>query len=121
MIWKILMPPAQTRMHSVAIGVINGFIPAKHSIGQIRSRIDAQIPFVIQSNIIRSKDRKLQIEFTKKVARKIAMRMMANGDEWQYISDVINISINELEVYQWFIDRWNKQEKDFRFRVSFLI
>ena len=39
-------------MHSVAIGVINGFIPAKHSIGQIRSRIDAQIPFVIQSNIM---------------------------------------------------------------------
>jgi hypothetical protein len=52
----------------------------------------------------------LNIEFTKKVARKIAMRMMANGDDWQYISDVINISINELEVYQWFIDRWNKQE-----------
>ena len=45
----------------------------------------------------------LNIEFTKKVARKIAMRMMANGDDWQYISDVINISINELEVYQWFI------------------
>ena len=52
----------------------------------------------------------LNIEFTKKVARKIAMRMMANGDDWQYISDVTNISINELEVYQWFIDRWNKQE-----------
>ena len=52
----------------------------------------------------------LNIEFTKKVARKIAMRMMANGDDWQYISDVINISINELEVYKWFIDRWNKQE-----------
>lgn len=45
----------------------------------------------------------LDIEFTKKVARKIAMRMMANGDDWQYISDVTNISINELEVYQWFI------------------
>ena len=42
-----LVSTAQTRMHSVAIGVINGFIPAKHSIGQIRSRIDAQIPFVI--------------------------------------------------------------------------
>ena len=52
----------------------------------------------------------LNIEFTKKVAQKIAMRMMANGDDWQYISDVTNISINELEVYQWFIDRWNKQE-----------
>lgn len=52
----------------------------------------------------------LDIEFTKKVAQKIAMRMMANGDDWQYISDVTNISINELEVYQWFIDRWNKQE-----------
>ena len=52
----------------------------------------------------------LNIEFTKKVARKIAMRMKANGDDWQYISDVTNISINELEVYQWFIDRWNKQE-----------
>lgn len=45
----------------------------------------------------------LDIEFTKKVAQKIAMRMMANGDDWQYISDVTNISINELEVYQWFI------------------
>lgn len=51
----------------------------------------------------------LNIEFTKKVARKIAMRMMANGDDWQYISDVINISINELEVYQWFIDGINKK------------
>ena len=56
----------------------------------------------------------LNIEFTKKVARKIAMRMMANGDDWQYISDVINISINELEIYQWFMDRWNKQEIAFK-------
>ena len=56
----------------------------------------------------------LNIEFTKKVARKIAMRMMANGDDWQYISDVTNISINELEIYQWFMDRWNKQEIAFK-------
>lgn len=50
----------------------------------------------------------LNIETNKKVAQKIAMRMMANGDDWQYISDVTNISINELEIYQWFMDRWNK-------------
>ncbi len=56
----------------------------------------------------------LNIEFTKKVAQKIAMRMMANGDDWQYISDVTNISINELEIYQWFMDRWNKQEIAFK-------
>lgn len=42
------------------------------------------------------------------------MRMMANGDDWQYISDVTNISINELEIYQWFMDRWNKQEIAFK-------
>lgn len=56
----------------------------------------------------------LNIEFTKKVAQKIAMRMMANSDDWQYISDVTNISINELEIYQWFMDRWNKQEIAFK-------
>lgn len=47
----------------------------------------------------------LNIEFTKKVARKIAMRMIANRDDWQYISEVTNISINELEIYNWFINR----------------
>lgn len=47
----------------------------------------------------------LDIEFTKKVAQKIAMRMIANRDDWQYISEVTNISINELEIYNWFINR----------------
>lgn len=47
----------------------------------------------------------LNIEFTKKVAQKIAMRMIANRDDWQYISEVTNISINELEIYNWFINR----------------
>lgn len=47
----------------------------------------------------------LDIEFTKKVAQKIAMRMVANRDDWQYISEVTNISINELEIYNWFINR----------------
>lgn len=47
----------------------------------------------------------LDIEFTKKVVQKIAMRMIANRDDWQYISEVTNISINELEIYNWFINR----------------
>ena len=47
----------------------------------------------------------LDIEFTKKVAQKIAMRMIANRDDWQYIYEVTNISINELEIYNWFINR----------------
>lgn len=33
------------------------------------------------------------------------MRMIANRDDWQYISEVTNISINELEIYNWFINR----------------
>lgn len=31
--------------------------------------------------------------------------MIANRDDWQYISEVTNISINELEIYNWFINR----------------
>lgn len=49
----------------------------------------------------------LNIEFTKKVAQKIAMRMMDYADDWQYISEITNISTNELKIYQWFMDKWN--------------
>lgn len=65
MIWEVLMPPSQTGMHLATIGIINGFISAKHGIGQIGACIDAQVPLVVYGNLVGSEYRKSQIEFAK--------------------------------------------------------